>query len=74
MLERKNIMDARIIAVASRPCGFGCLEIKAVDDEKCCYVWADEVHRKKVYADVERPYFLHDGRRVHLDECIRWDA
>lgn len=74
MLKRSEIMDARVIAVASRPCGYGCLEIKAVNDERIAYVWADEVHRKKMYTGVERPYFLHDGRRVHLDECIRWDA
>lgn len=27
-------------------------------------------HRRRVYY-AARPYFMIDGRRVHLDECIR---
>ncbi len=69
-MKKQDILKMETVAVFGL-CNVGGIEIKSVDDEKTVYVVGDAVHCVKTYTHVRRPYFLHGGRRIHLDECMR---
>lgn len=45
-------------------------------DDKVIYEYINangkaDKHKTKVYTDTERAYFICNGKRIHLDECLR---
>lgn len=65
-------MENKVVAVYSS--GLTGLEILGgeygVYDRIIYRTYDGKIHRHKIYYN-ERSYFIHNGIRIHLDECMR---
>ena len=77
--EMQKYRDAKPVAVYSFGlCGIEILDIEYGINDAVIYRFcsgSEEVekpHRARIYySNNDRNYFLYNGRRIHLDECMR---
>ena len=74
-MKRNDILNAETIATWYGGCIWYGAEIKAVNDEKISLVEISgetkKAHTLKIYFNNSGAYFILNGRRVSLNECIR---
>ena len=75
-MKRNEILKAETIATWYGGCIWYGAEIKAIDGEKIQLVEISSenkaVHTLKIYFNFSGdPYFILNGHRVYLNECIR---
>ena len=73
-MRKEEVFDMKTIAYYS---GYSGIEIKAINSERVLCVSGSfgsrkiqKVHNVKIY-DGEKPYFVVDGHRIPLDECLK---
>ena len=74
-MKKEDVFNMPTIAYYS---GYNGIEIKDINEEKVLCVSGafasrsvQRVHNVKLYYDGDKPYFMIDGNKIPLDECLR---